>query len=132
MAKPREVSTPVVIRTDKLTQDTSLLQFSEAVSQIAATSSVHEYGSRLEIAAALLDGKSLETRFATYRLTANRYTTIPAIDDSPELSEPSIYFDYDKQAWVVNGVYQRCGHPEIELCGCYGRHHAGELAVSNG
>ncbi len=25
--------------------------------------------------------------------------------------EPAVSFDYDRQAWVVDGVYQRCGHP---------------------
>ena len=39
------------------------------------------------------------------------------------------YFDYDKQAWVVDGVYQRCGHPEATACRCFGRLHAGEQAT---
>lgn len=35
-------------------------------------------------------------------------------------------FDYDHQAWVGNGKYVRCGHPESMDCGCYGRLHEGE------
>jgi hypothetical protein len=35
-------------------------------------------------------------------------------------------YDYKNQAWVENGVYIRCGHPESMDCGCYGRLHAGE------
>ena len=38
-------------------------------------------------------------------------------------------FDYENQAWVINGLYIRCGHPESMNCGCYGREHQGE-AVS--
>jgi hypothetical protein len=35
-------------------------------------------------------------------------------------------YDYANQAWVVDGKYVRCGHPESMACGCYGRVHAGE------
>ena len=35
-------------------------------------------------------------------------------------------YDYDNQAWVQNGKYVRCGHPEDMNCGCYGRVHEGE------
>jgi hypothetical protein len=35
-------------------------------------------------------------------------------------------FDYKHQAWVVRGRYQRCGHPALMACGCYGRRHQGE------
>ena len=35
-------------------------------------------------------------------------------------------YDYTNQAWIVNGVYARCGHPEAMNCGCFGRLHAGE------
>jgi hypothetical protein len=42
------------------------------------------------------------------------------------------YFDYDKQAWVIGGVYQRCGHPETMRCDCYGRIHAGKRAPWQG
>ena len=38
----------------------------------------------------------------------------------------SVQFDYKNQAWVENGVYVRCGHPELMECGCFGRIHAGE------
>ena len=35
-------------------------------------------------------------------------------------------YDYDRQAWVINGVYVTCGHPDA--CSCYGKAHAGEKA----
>ncbi len=42
-------------------------------------------------------------------------------------------FDYTNQAWVVNGVYVRCGHgtrPGFEVaCQCYGRLHEGEVCT---
>ena len=33
-------------------------------------------------------------------------------------------YDYTNQAWIVNGVYQSCGHPKP--CTCFGTVHAGE------
>ena len=38
-------------------------------------------------------------------------------------------YDYDKQAWVRDGLYVRCGHPETMCCDCYGRKHAGEKST---
>lgn len=35
-------------------------------------------------------------------------------------------YDYERQAWVLNGKYQRCGHPDSMGCNCYGRIHEGE------
>lgn len=35
-------------------------------------------------------------------------------------------YDYSRQAWVREGKYVRCGHPETMRCGCYGRAHEGE------
>jgi len=35
-------------------------------------------------------------------------------------------YDYDKQTWVREGKYIRCGHPEDMDCKCYGKIHAGE------
>jgi hypothetical protein len=35
-------------------------------------------------------------------------------------------FDYDRQAWVKDGQYVRCGHPETMRCDCYGKLHQGE------
>ena len=35
-------------------------------------------------------------------------------------------FDYTRQAWVLDGKYVRCGHPESMVCGCYGRKYEGE------
>ena len=37
-------------------------------------------------------------------------------------------YDYDRQAWVENGRYVRCGHRDAMLCNCYGKLHAGEEA----
>lgn len=42
--------------------------------------------------------------------------------------ERDVVYDYKNQAWIRNGRYERCGHPESMDCGCYGRLHAGELA----
>ena len=38
-------------------------------------------------------------------------------------------FDYTRQAWVVDGSYVRCGHPETMRCGCFGREHTGEKSL---
>lgn len=35
-------------------------------------------------------------------------------------------YDYENQAWVMDGKYIRCGHQEVVDCGCYGRIHVGE------
>ena len=35
-------------------------------------------------------------------------------------------FDYERQAWVKDGRYVRCGHPEAMRCGCYGREYEGQ------
>lgn len=40
-------------------------------------------------------------------------------------------FDYANQAWVINGKYQRCGHPVMFVCDCYGRKHEGETLATN-
>ena len=45
--------------------------------------------------------------------------------DTVELTG-ELFFDYANQAWVVNGKYQRCGHPDNMACSCYGRIHAGK------
>lgn len=37
-----------------------------------------------------------------------------------------LFFDYENQAWVLGGKYERCGHPESFNCRCYGKLHAGE------
>lgn len=38
-----------------------------------------------------------------------------------------IRYDYENQAWIVNGRYVRCGH--VSPCGCYGKLHEGEQAM---
>lgn len=35
-------------------------------------------------------------------------------------------YDYENQAWIRDGRYQRCAHPESMDCQCYGKIHAGE------
>ena len=35
-------------------------------------------------------------------------------------------FDYQNQAWVKDGKYIKCGHPESMNCNCYGNIHEGE------
>ena len=35
-------------------------------------------------------------------------------------------YDYERQAWVKDGRYVRCGH--VDPCRCYGRLHEGEPA----
>ena len=50
-------------------------------------------------------------------------------DESRALSAAPItnsYYDYTRQAWVLNGVYVTCGH--TTACNCYGKAHAGEPA----
>lgn len=39
-----------------------------------------------------------------------------------------VVFDYANQAWIRNGRYERCGHPESMDCRCYGKEHEGEMA----
>ena len=39
-----------------------------------------------------------------------------------------VTFDYENQAWVKDGLYQRCGHPDEMGCKCYGTIHEGEKA----
>jgi hypothetical protein len=44
-----------------------------------------------------------------------------------------IQFDYDNQAWIIDGIYQNCAHPD-SMCGanasapCWQSQHAGEKA----
>lgn len=54
----------------------------------------------------------------SFRLPAE--TPAPAVIGS--------HYDYQNQAWTIDGRYIACGHPDSPLCGCYGSLHAGELA----
>lgn len=36
-------------------------------------------------------------------------------------------YDYQRQAWVKDGRYLRCGHPPTMDCRCYGLRHEGEM-----
>ena len=40
-------------------------------------------------------------------------------------------FDYKHQAWVEDGRYVACGHPDRPACGCYGSVHAGETIAAD-
>ena len=35
-------------------------------------------------------------------------------------------YDYEHQAWLVDGKYIKCGHPDEMNCTCYGKLHEGE------
>ena len=37
-------------------------------------------------------------------------------------------YDYEKQAWIVDGLYTNCGHAQHIDCNCWGRLHQGEKA----
>ena len=39
-------------------------------------------------------------------------------------------YDYDKQCWIVDGLYTNCGHSQHLDCNCWGRLHHGEKAPS--
>lgn len=53
------------------------------------------------------------------RLSGDRYNNGRLIDG----------YDYDRQAWVKDGKYIRCGHPDAMACGCYGRAHEGTATM---
>lgn len=38
----------------------------------------------------------------------------------------SLNYDYDNQAWVKDGKYLSCCHPESMQCKCFGKLHKGE------
>ena len=38
-------------------------------------------------------------------------------------------YDYNHQAWVVDGKYQRCGHGKP--CDCYGTRHHGQPVAAD-
>ena len=50
-----------------------------------------------------------------------------ALEFGKALPGQEVQYDYDHQAWIVDGVY-RCNHPSYMDCHCYGRLHAGETA----
>jgi hypothetical protein len=69
----------------------------------------------------------------TYQLVSNRVaiTAIQAIVERRGTSESeSIDYDYENQAWVVDGKYIRCGHPDAMDCQCFGLEHQGEAPKS--
>lgn len=39
----------------------------------------------------------------------------------------NVWYDYDRQCWIVAGVVYRCAHPQ-HCPGCYACQHAGEPA----
>lgn len=41
-----------------------------------------------------------------------------------------VQYDYDNQAWIVNGLYVKCGHKEPCRQHCYGTLHEGKKAPS--
>jgi hypothetical protein len=40
-------------------------------------------------------------------------------------------YDYTNQAWLVDGRYVACNHPEAMQCLCYGKLNAGKLAAQD-
>ena len=56
-------------------------------------------------------------------MTRDDYDTLARVQDAE-----ATRYDYENQAWVVDGRYVRCGHPDNMDCGCYGREHEGEEA----
>ena len=43
-----------------------------------------------------------------------------------ERGEDVSTFDYQCQAWLLNGIFVRCAHPVSMNCSCYGKIHEGE------
>ena len=41
-------------------------------------------------------------------------------------------YDYKNQAWVKDGQYIRCGHPETMDCGCFGKVNQGVQTGAGG
>lgn len=41
-------------------------------------------------------------------------------------------YDYRNQAWVKDGRYQDCGHPETMKCTCFGRKKKGYQTGAGG
>lgn len=39
-----------------------------------------------------------------------------------------IEYDYINQAWIIDGIYQACNHPEEMNCNCYGKLNKGKKA----
>ena len=50
----------------------------------------------------------------------------PTIAEDRNWTATGTGYDYQNQAWVKDGVYQPCGHPDRPNCGCYGAIHAGQ------
>jgi hypothetical protein len=64
--------------------------------------------------------------------TSTSFTNLAAELDaiSASTAAPVNGYDYKNQAWIRNGRYYDCNHPERN-CGCYGRKHAGEPAAAD-
>lgn len=60
-------------------------------------------------------------------MKVNHMSTTTSATPAPLL--PRIWYDYEVQAWVEDGVYTQCGHPLLlqPEC-CYAGSHAGETA----
>lgn len=43
-------------------------------------------------------------------------------------AQTSTQYDYKNQAWVVDGKYADCAHPQAMNCGCFGRVNKGKEA----
>ncbi len=48
-----------------------------------------------------------------------------------KFDDNEVLFDFKNQAWIVDGVYSRCGHDESTACRCFGKVHAGEVVPAD-
>ena len=48
------------------------------------------------------------------------------VTESANPNQPHTCYDYENQAWLVNGRYVSCSHPAAMDCQCYGKVHTGE------
>ena len=67
--------------------------------------------------------------------------TLGTLENHVLMTHPKVEsgYDYTNQAWIMDGVYVRCGHPELGErlpdgqvwmgCQCWGRLHEGEPPV---
>ena len=56
------------------------------------------------------------------------YTAIYTAESKPHMVNG---YDYENQAWVLNGRYESCAHPVWMKCECFGRIHAGEIVPAS-
>ena len=67
--------------------------------------------------------------------------TLATLEGHVSMNHPKVEngYDYTNQAWIMGGVYVRCGHPDVGArtpdgqlwtgCQCYGLLHEGEAPM---